>query len=52
MADEAKDFFVRVPQRYKPELERRAQQQDRSVASVVRLILREAIESTPAESRS
>jgi hypothetical protein len=49
---DAKDFLVRIPQRYKPELEKRAQQQgDCSVASVVRMILRQAIEAQPAEPR-
>lgn len=46
-----KDFFVRIPQRHKPELERRAKESETSVAAVVRTILRQAIESQPTESR-
>jgi plasmid stability protein len=50
MASE-RDFFVRVPEKLKPLLERRAQENDRSVAGEVRFILKQAIESPAEQSR-
>ena len=45
------DFFVRVPVSLRPTLEKRAQENDRSVAGEVRAILRQAVEQKPEEQR-